>query len=829
MYLTRILNWCRIAGILLGCTVFSSSVAGSTEPLKRAEAARFALIVDIGTSSGAKELAAVLGESYGFEVLYLPEGQATLEGIREAMDEIYDRVRPYDQLLVFVDLPVLRDRGLFFVPFRGDPDSPWTLLSGGDVIDWFVAMPTGSAFVVFPSCAPRSSYDYHELEELAYAKRPGTVDVLFACHEAIRSFGDDNHGPLDWGGSRVAEAIAEYLHETALGGPGEMAGSEVAYRLSKELDGFQLTILQLPRLAESGFRFVPSGTIADYQARYREARSLRELRQVIEEFIAVAADDEGVQGGLVACLRRVAIDPQAAAADAKLEPNEILGLREFAVEVLSRTDSLEARDALIDVVDESTDSPLLRAQAVSQLSRLRDLRTKDRRTLRGAIRDLDPGVRESAVRALIISEDHDGGRFFRELAVADPYREVRIAAIQGLSGLKRKSDRNLFISMLEDGDSVIRSEAATALGRLGQWRGSSSALLAVLRQDDDDLVRQTAAYALGSVWVEAQRADIVRGLAEALERGPEAVAAAAAFSLGKIGGEEAEEMLRQVLREDNPDRIAVAAAESLGRLRCEAAIPELERAAFADDSPDLRRAAVTALGSIGTDRAAEILFSKIDDKDPYVRQEARRAVEGLEPQQFLLVDGTQSDSADARRLTYRAMGRNLNVENIDALVEGLNDDSYDARSEAIEALARFSHPDAATKVAQALRHGNLRVRLGASQVLGLMPDEVNDIALENLAIAAEDLHSAVRTEAIKALGKRRDLRSLEILLTATYDDNPDVRRAAVESLIWLADDASQGEVRERLETVARSDWSHEVRQAAIDVLAVRSRTEKKDW
>ncbi len=808
-----------LALLAIGATFVAASHAGV---LERAEAARYALVVSAAPEPSP--LAQVLAQRYGFEAI-APE--PTREGIREAVSRIYDEIRPYDQLVVYLALPVVRRPELAFVPVDGSLEEKWTLLDFRDLVGWLNELPTGGALLAFPSCGSRSPYGDPALEELAYAKRPGPVEILLVCDfEAMRvARRDPEAGYLEWRGDELAGAIAEILEDAAVHDHAAdlqgraMTSRELEKRLGGAIEGLEVRLIAVPLHEEPIFRFAHIATVDEYRGRYERGGTYFELVAVIQDYLAAVGGEEPVGLGLVTLLRDIALSPRAAAPSASLEAKEVLQLRSYAVEALTRLPVPEAREALRDIGTGARDESLVRRAAISALAT--STVPDDLQAMRSAVEDEDPSVRESAVRGLVRAKDEGAADLLATLLRSEEVLQVRIAMIQGLSSFGRAEDRESFHSMLEDPHWGTRKEAIAALSRLEPDPETNLRMLAALTGDPVDSVRQTAAYALGRTWLEEQRGEIVAGLARALAPTPEptatreAVRAAAASTMGRIGGAEVETALRAALGDaDNPERLRISAAEGLGRMKGEAAIPELERAAQEPSPAGLRRAAVAALGTIGTPRAVEIVFSRVDDEDEYVRREAERWIRQLEVEQTTLQQSVKSPSAEVRQVAVYQLGVSSELSSLDALVKSLSDRDVKVRQAAIDSLAKSSNPATVDRMIAVLEDGDFLGRLGAAAVLGRIPVEDEIRVIEALAGAAEDANSDIRAAAVRALGSRGG-EAARFVYRAATDRIIEVRLAAAWALGQIRSEAAIA----RLEELAKTDPSDQVRKAAAEALS----------
>jgi HEAT repeat protein len=284
------------------------------------------------------------------------------------------------------------------------------------------------------------------------------------------------------------------------------------------------------------------------------------------------------------------------------------------------------------------------------------------------------------------------------------------------------------ISLLKEADETVRCEAAKALGDLGGHEEATVVALIDLLQDASPVVKVSAALALGEL--EKRAAPAVSALVPLLQDGEESVRTAAAEAIARLGplDQDATETLVEGL-ESSDTIVRAQTAEALGTIGAaaeEAAPPLVE--ALDDQNDRVRARAVEALGKIGetvAETAVPGLVKALRDRDNWVSALAAEAL------------GEMGDSADAA---------------IPALVRSLRHDNAEVRSNAAEAIGK----------------------MGVTAV-GARP------ALEK---AGHDDNGAVRAQAIRALGQMGmpTPTSTEVVLAGLLDPDPLVRVAAVESL-----------------------------------------------
>ncbi len=815
--------------------------ARASEPSAQTPGAHLALVAD-GAGDGGASLAATLEDAYGFDVTYLGPRQATRGALTRSLGELLRQASPGDQLVLYLNLPVETGRGLRFVPADGDRESPWTLLSDEEIGSWLGEIPAVEVLLTLPACGQRLPYGVRSkagddlkawwtlvsrhpmLQRLEEEGRRAPVTAFLVCdlERERRERRPDGASGL-WGSDAFARSLARALRSEAVGGAGEAAATALAHSAVQGPGTFDLAVLTVPRSAPE-FRLLATAEPDALRHEWRGAISFESAQLTMERISALAAAEPGANPGLVALLREIALDPEAGLPRVALEGPEAVRMRSWAIEVLGQLESTAARDALVEVAAGATVPAVVRNRALGRIARFESPRTEDRSALRAALGDPDPSVRWAAVRSLAVSGHPETAALLRAVVGRNGETStVILAALQELSALGRQEDRDVFVDSLEHPDEEVRREATAAVGRLGPSAAASEALAQRVLTDPNPDVRQLAALSLGRVYVEEARDVVLEVLTAATGDDRPAVAAAAATSLGRLGGPEAEALLRDLLLADPPEEVAVATVEALGQLGAASAVPELTAKAAAGATVGLRRAAVSALGAIGTPAAIEALSARADDEDPYVRAEARRQLESRDFDPSLLAqeaapDEVREKSDYLRGLTYQKSAAYLDERTLAVLLRGLGDPDPTARAEAVDSLVESADdPQVAERVAEVLLTPDAEpvARRSAAEVLGEIHRGGNDLAVEALATAARDPSSAVRSDAVRALGRRIAPEAVGALLEAARDPAPSVRRLAALSLGPFAD---TDEVRGILERMAKGDPSPEVQEAAIQAL-----------
>jgi hypothetical protein len=179
------------------------------------------------------------------------------------------------------------------------------------------------------------------------------------------------------------------------------------------------------------------------------------------------------------------------------------------------------------------------------------------------------------------------------------------------------------VEALDADDSLIRRQAADALGRIGDPRAVEP-LIATL-QDQDPLIRDHAVQALGRIKDPRAVAPLVAILNNREQQAY--VRMDAAEALGAIGDRSAFEPLILALL-DNYWGVRSRAALALGKLKDPRAMGSLI-GALQDKEASVRGSAAEALGIMGDGRAVKPLIAALEDTDRSVRKKAALALRRL--------------------------------------------------------------------------------------------------------------------------------------------------------------------------------------------------------
>jgi len=284
---------------------------------------------------------------------------------------------------------------------------------------------------------------------------------------------------------------------------------------------------------------------------------------------------------------------------------------------------------------------------------------------------------------------------------------------EALSSAKQTEIRKLLIGALDDEQSQVRMQAASALGNIGSKEAVDPLITALA--DPNDWVRVQVAEAIGKLG----NPFTAQILAQHLETESDShVRATLVKALGKIGDEKIAPLLAVYL-EDKDSRVRANCVEAMTQLRTSTGNLKSAFLKLADDPSNRVRANVAvALLSFGEEKGREILAKMLVSKDEYCRASAAYA--------------------------YGEIGQ---AEDRPSIIRLLADDSLMVRKNAIKALVKHG-VKAIPELFNALKEGDPMIKIGALEALG----EIKDPSARQPVIALlEDESGEVRSKAEEVL------------------------------------------------------------------------------
>jgi HEAT repeat protein len=428
-------------------------------------------------------------------------------------------------------------------------------------------------------------------------------------------------------------------------------------------------------------------------------------------------------------------DARAALAAALTDPDErVVGAAALAIGKAG-----DAADApLVQAVALDANRNLeVRQSAAMALGLLHAARPEEGAAPRKALQSLasdeklPPNLRAITVYALGLRREPDSVPFLLDCASRAshtwdvPAAGATALGLSGCSTAREDLEKMLRPSAKKDGAKFRRVYAAHGLARLDEPR-ALPALLVALKDDEKD-VRQAAALAVGAVSPASEK-DAVEALVKVLQEDRDPGArAAAAVSLGVVGGDEALAALRRCYDRDDPS-VRCFAAVATGMLARKANRPQL----VANLVHDLKRgtrhellgATCVAVGLAGATDAMPMLRKiVVDGGDPEV---AALAVVAL-----ALVGDRAEGPSILRKVLYTANDPMLRSEA--AIGLGLLGDTEVLID--LDRMAREGTPDA-ERITGCLALGRIGGAGAAKPLVAILSDRKGSPLLRHVAATA---------------------------------------------------------------------------------------------
>lgn len=329
--------------------------------------------------------------------------------------------------------------------------------------------------------------------------------------------------------------------------------------------------------------------------------------------------------------------------------------------------------------------------------------------------------------------------------------------------------------MLRDRDPLVRRNAASALGMLGNKEAAIALVDRVPREQVPDVMVQLA-IALGRLRYKPTRGFLV-GL---LFRRDPALRAAGITALGYLGEPGDVYTIGRFLRsKDAGERLTAATA--LGHLGSRFAIGPLRRL-LADPSPAVQCAAVESLAKLRARGAIGELVKLLPKAPPSVALALIRglarldALGGLAPLMRLLSTTKNARLAAEAAQAIGHLGGRLPVKRLLTLLASR---SNDVRIPAARAVGLGGVREAIPQLTSLLAHPHPTLRVVCARALGrLAAHQAVGVLLERLR--AE--HGRVRAAYVRALGRIRAVSTLPVLARLLGSADPRVVAAAAEAV-----------------------------------------------
>jgi len=292
------------------------------------------------------------------------------------------------------------------------------------------------------------------------------------------------------------------------------------------------------------------------------------------------------------------------------------------------------------------------------------------------------------VAKLMASFSHEDIRTSLFGLLKDPNKNVRMAALEGLSGMKIPVPAQVICKLLRDPDMMVQSKAIETLIHLND--ASTVKFLIEYLQDEAEYIRRAAVEVLNEVG----DARAIKDLLMALRDKDWWVRVRSADALGSIGGPRVVDAVLALIK---------------------------------DDDPFLRRTAVEILNTSKDERAFDSLVESLKDEDWWVRERAADAlssmgnVKAVKPLREMLDKDPQT-----MQVAIRALANLGDKESVHDLINALKNNHAAVQKEAITALAQLADEENAQEVQNAV-----------TQLISINDNDVKSLAKETAADLAD--------------------------------------------------------------------------------------------
>ncbi len=406
-------------------------------------------------------------------------------------------------------------------------------------------------------------------------------------------------------------------------------------------------------------------------------------------------------------------------------------------------------------------------------------------------------------------------------------------------------------ALLKDPEVNVRYQAAVSLGNLGLPE-AAKCLNQAMR--DEEWVQYSVIEALAKI----RHSSSIDAMVKAMSHSSELVVSMIIDALGEMGNVKAVSLLLNRM-ESSPtalrNKIVKAIVKILGA-KLVNLLPKDARenfrdyllVALEDEEVEVQDAAILGLAVMGGDDAAAGVFAIAVKLDPDKDQDRLDSIVGSLAQMgvtAVLKNALRNEDVQAALLAVETLARISSPEVESVLVNAFWQGYISVQRAIVAVLARIAGPGSVDFFMDLLnKHNDGKVLKSAASFLGQklrhVPasdalfdlldhqyDDVKEAALEAcVAIGGDDLQKRFRElfqgqdpmkrlMAVYALGKIDAAANLEILKSALEDENPDIRKHALEAISTLC---YQNDVWLDLLGPRLLDESRDVRQTVVEIM-----------
>ncbi|MCB1193378.1 MAG: HEAT repeat domain-containing protein [Leptospiraceae bacterium] len=380
------------------------------------------------------------------------------------------------------------------------------------------------------------------------------------------------------------------------------------------------------------------------------------------------------------------------------------------------------------------------------------------KTVDELIKDLNseqPSTRAQAMIALSERNNKESIEIIRKLLKEDKNAAVRGSAALALGNLQDKESTKDIVALLKDKD-ITPDIVLDALTRMKDPSAADS--IVPLLDSSNHAVRLLTVEALSAMDAK-NSGELV--LKQALKNLDDDKAKTYAMVLGRLEVKSSEPYLMELSGKLKPSPSLAAVYLALGRIKSVKSVPILAKA-IGDSYDKGRENAVVALVDIQDKSALPLMFSYLENQDKSIRLAAAEVIVQIPspdsgPKALKLLESGNKNSIGATgyvigRLKYEA-GRKA-VEKV------LSSAGTPEREELAKALGWIGNKESVPMLIKVLEEKTGEGRYGAAWSLGIIRDER---AIEPLIKASNDADRRLSTMAIESLGQFKGDRVLKAL------------------------------------------------------------------
>jgi len=424
-----------------------------------------------------------------------------------------------------------------------------------------------------------------------------------------------------------------------------------------------------------------------------------------------------------------------------------------------------------------------------------------------ATRGTNRQLRGAAIRGLAGFDDSRARKLLHRLAVGNDAAASQ-AAVDALANVADAEAVKTLRKAALDGAPTVRSQATWGLTRIGDML-ARDALIAVLAKGEQS-TSWSAARGLADIWDE----ESIEALLKALQGPPHTAQAAVSALSNAPRDERIVKVLREMLEGGSNSNLMAYAAPALANMLGDEAVPLLEEA-LKNTPANQQYALISALGNIDSATARAALRRAVDSAAPAVQMQALQALarNGSMPKDELrelilakvdkgvgyniysyadMLARMGDDKANkaligmlgktAPNMVHSVASAIINGGN-PALVESLVDftktsDNKVQRQNLLNSMVNSQNPAARAYVLEVVKGDTKEADDLLRSMAWNRASDVKDIAVAGL----ESDRPTRRAAALTVLGRLNDSESIATVSKAMFDDDKDVRRAALSAL-----------------------------------------------